>query len=219
MNYKVSMVIIVVFILVGFLSFYFSDKLNNIAQNDSNKISQSNEDIIISVDSTKETKEEEYSDAKTFIFDAFHGSTNISSNFQFLYPMNWQNDGQYFSPEKIEYYSLYNVKAPVFFDLIRADIFNDTELKYQIDQSKRKSKDSIVKISGVDFKKYDLIDYGSYGGESAGRVIIYIGPKIIIDAIPYFLVFHWEERPLTVNISGNHPEIFERMVLSLKFFE
>ena len=156
-------------------------------------------------------------DLKTFTFDSFHGSKNISDKFEFKYPANWYNDGQYFSPEEIQYYDLYSVKAPLYFDLILASIFNQTEFKYQIDSSKRKSPDLVGKLGGRDFIKYDLIDYGSYGGESAGRVIILVGPKITVDGSQYYLVFHWEEKPLTVNIKGNDPKIFEQIVSSLKF--
>ena len=159
------------------------------------------------------------SGTKTFVFDNFHGSKNISDKFSFQYPNNWHNEGQYFSPEKIEYYDLYSVKAPIYFDLIRADIFDQTEFKYQIDQSKRKSPDSHGVIDGKEFKRYDLVDYGSYGGESAGRVLIYVGPKISIDNKEYYLVFHWEERPLTAVISDNDSAIFEKLVLSLKFIK
>ena len=154
---------------------------------------------------------------KTFVFDNFHGSKNISDKFSFQYPTNWHNEGQYFSPEKIEYYDLYSVKAPFYFDLIRADIYDQTEFKNQINIDKRKSPDRGGKIDGKDFKRYDLIDYGSYGGESAGRVLIYVGPKISIDSKEYYLVFHWEEKPLTAVVSGSNPAIFEKAVLSLKF--
>ena len=156
---------------------------------------------------------------KTFIFDNFHGSSNISPKFQLEYPANWQNDGQYFSPQKIEYYDQYSVRAPFYFDLIRADIFDQTDFKYQIDTDKRKSPDTHGTINFKEFKRYDLIDYGSYGGDSSGRVIIYVGPTIVIDGLEYHLVFHWEERPLTSIISGNDPAIFEKVLQSLKFIK
>ena len=157
------------------------------------------------------------STVKTFIFDNYHSITDISSPFQFNYPSTIYNEGQYFSPQKIERYDLYSVKAPIYFDLVLASIFPQTELKYQIDTSKRKTPDKEGLIDGMNFKRYDLIDYGSYGGESAGHVIVYIGPQISISGIPYYLVFHWEEKPLTATIVGNDPEIFETMVHSLTF--
>ena len=130
---------------------------------------------------------------KTFVFDNFHGSKNISLKFQFQYPAFWNNEGQYFSPQKIDHYDLFSVRAPFYFDLIRADIFDQTEFKNQIDSDKRKSPDSHGKINDQPFKRYDLIDYGSYGGDSAGRVLIYVGPNMSIDGVDYILVFHWEE--------------------------
>lgn len=155
--------------------------------------------------------------ANTFVFDNFHGVTDITGKFRFTYPLNWNNEGQYFSPQKIEYYDQYSVKAPIYFDLILASIYDQTEFKYQIDQSRRKSPDSHGKIDGREFKKYDLIDYGSYGGDSAGRVIIYVGPKIIIAGKEYYLVFHWEEKPLADPLPGNDPAVFDKIVASLKF--
>jgi hypothetical protein len=206
-------------LLLGVISLFYYLRINN--RIIKNNLSQNS--ILIQDTVTNETDDktqvEEYSDAKSYVFDVFHGSKNISKKFKFLYPSSWQNDGQYFSPEKIEYYDLYSVKAPVYFDLIKVDIFDQTEFKYQIDKSKRRIKDSVVKIDGDDFKKYDLIDYGSYGGESAGRVIVYVGPKISVDSVSYYLVFHFEERPLTSTVPGNDPSIFEKIVLSLKFIE
>lgn len=156
---------------------------------------------------------------KTFIFDNFHGSTDISNKFQFQYPANWHNDGQYFSPQKIQYYSKFNVKAPIYFDLVLAEIFHLTELQYQIDNSKRREPDTIGQIGGREFKRYDLIDYGSYGGDSAGRVKIFIGPKIKIDGDDYYLIFHWEENPLAEYVIGNDISVFDSMLLTLKFFD
>lgn len=156
---------------------------------------------------------------KTFTFNDFHGFKKISNKFSFKYPATWNNNGQYFSPQRIEYYDLFSVRASFYFDLVLADIFDQTELKYQIDKSKRKSPDSIGKIDGMDFKRYDLIDYGSYGGSSAGNVVIYIGPKILIDNAYYYLVFHWEEKPLATAMTGNDVNIFNKIVLSLKFFQ
>lgn len=154
---------------------------------------------------------------KTFIFNNWHGSTDISDKFQFQYPADWYNEGQYFSPEKIRFYTKYEAKAAIWFDLVSANVFDYTELKYKIDQSKRKSPDTVGKIGGKTFKRYDLIDYGTYGGESAGRVKIFVGPKIKIDGHDYYLVFHWEERPLAEYMSGNSVEVFDNMLLTLQF--
>ena len=57
-----------------------------------------------------ENNSQESNDFKTFAFDNFHGSADISDKFQFQYPANWFNDGQYFSPHKIQYYNKFNVK-------------------------------------------------------------------------------------------------------------
>ncbi|MDO8626309.1 MAG: hypothetical protein Q7K39_02525 [Candidatus Magasanikbacteria bacterium] len=154
---------------------------------------------------------------KTFRFDNFHGSIDISDKFQFQYPANWYNDGQYFSPQKIRYYDLYSVKAPIYFDLILVDIFDQTEFKYQIDESERAKPDSIGRIDGRDFRRYDLIDYGTYGGESAGRVIIFVGPKITVDGDEYYLVFHWEEKPLAETMPGNDVKILGEIISTLRF--
>lgn len=155
---------------------------------------------------------------KTFVFDNFHGSTAISDKFKFQYPASWDNEGQYFSPQPIQFYNLFTVKAPIYFDLILADVFTQTELSFQIDTSQRRSPDTIGQIDGRDFKKYDLTDYGTYGGESAGRVKIFVGPKIKIGGRYYYLVFHWEEKPLAEEMSGNDLDVFDNMLLSLKFF-
>ena len=156
---------------------------------------------------------------KTFTFDNFHGSTDISDKFQFQYPADWFNESQYFSPQKIQYYTKYEVKVPIWFDLVLAEIFDFTELKYQIDNSKRRTADTVGKIDGREFKRYDLVDYGSYGVDSAGRVKIFVGPKITIDGANYILVFHWEEKPLAEYMQNNNIEVFNNMLLSLRFFK
>lgn len=165
-----------------------------------------------------ENSNQENKEFKTFTFENFHGSSDISDKFRFHYPASWHNKGQYFSPQPILFYNLFTVKAPIYFDLILADIFNQTELSFQIDVSKRKSPDTTGQIDGIDFKKYDLIDYGTYGGESAGRVKIFVGPKIEIDSRYYYLVFHWEEKPLAEYMPGNNIGVFDDMLLTLKFF-
>ena len=208
------LVIIIIFLLI-YIVFFKQTSTNK----ESSDMASSSSPIVAPILSDTRADIQENSGTKTFVFDNFHGSQNISLKFQFQYPSNWNNEGQYWSPEKIEYYDLYSVKAPMYFDLIRTDIFNQTEFKNQIDTDKRKSPDSHGKINYKEFKRYDLIDYGSYGGESAGRVIIYVGPEVIIDSLAYYLVFHWEEKPLTAVISGNDPAVFEKIVRSLKFLK
>ena len=75
------------------------------------------------------------------------------------------------------------------------------------------------KIDGRTFRRYDLTDYGTYGGESAGHVKIFVGPTIKIDGSDYVLVFHWEERPLAQYMPGNNIEVFDNILLSLKFLK
>lgn len=156
-------------------------------------------------------------DLKTFTFDTFHGSRDISDPFQFQYPSNWYRDGQFLSPQKVHWYDVYSAKAPIYFDLVSADVFDQTALKYQITTSKRRSPDTTGEIDGKEFKRYDLTDYGSYGGESAGHVKIFVGPTMRIDGSDYTLVFHWEEKPLSEYMGGNDISVFDNMMLSLKF--
>ena len=156
---------------------------------------------------------------KTFTFSTFHGSSDISDKFRFQYPANWYNNGQYFSPQKIQFYNMFTVKAPIYFDLVLVDVFHLTELQYQIDNSKKRVPDSIGQIDDKEFKRYDLIDYGSYGGDSAGRVKIFVGPKIKIDGQDYYLVFHWEEKPLAEYVFSNDIKVFDDILLTLKFFK
>ena len=157
------------------------------------------------------------SSTKTFIFDSFHGEKIEGGGFQFEYPANWNNNGQYFSPIPVKYYDLVSVDAPVYFDLISTLLFETSDIKYQISNDKRAAPDAVVKIDNKTFRKYDLIDYGSSGGESTGRVIIYLGPQVSFNGDDYYLVFRWEENPLTSYIPGNDPVIFEKIVSSLKF--
>lgn len=204
---------LIIFFLVGVIGFqFFTTKKTGTSQ-----IIETATTATTTQRRASQAKSTGYTDVATFVFDDFHGLENIDKKFKFFYPTNWNNDGQYFSPEKIEYYNLYNVKAPIYFDLMRVEIFEQTEFFYQIKNSKRKSPDEEVVVDNEKFKKYDLLDYGSYGGDSAGRVIIYVGPKIKIDGYDYYLVFRWEEKPLTLQILKNDPRTFEQIVESIKF--
>ena len=166
---------------------------------------------------TENTDGPDSSGTKTFVFDSFHGADLGNGVFTFQYPATWHNDGQYFSPIPIKYYDLVSVDAPVYFDLVSTLLFDTGDVKYQITNDKRAAPDTVVKIDGKTFNRYDLIDYGSSGGESTGRVIIYLGPKITFGGDSYYLVFRWEENPLTSYIPGNDPAAFEKMVSTVKF--
>ncbi|MFH1112046.1 MAG: hypothetical protein V1712_03170 [Patescibacteria group bacterium] len=137
--------------------------------------------------------------------------------FEFKYPANWYNDGQYFSPQKIEYYEIGSVNAPVYYTLLSINEFNSSNLKYEIANNKRNKPDSIIKIAGKDFKKYDLVDYGRYEGGSAGRVLIFLSPELSIGGVNYYLAFHWEEKPALKTIQNNDPTIFEKIISTLTF--
>lgn len=152
---------------------------------------------------------------KTFKFDNFHGE-NTGGGFSFDYPASWKNDGQYFSPVKIYHYDIVSTDAPMYYDLVAESLFDTSDLKYQLKQDKRRVPDSKVKLGGHEFQKYDLIDYNSTK-DSPDRVIVYVGPKITFNGESYYLVFHWEEKPLAITIPGNDPKIFESMIASLKF--
>src|SRR3989344_5612854 len=168
------------------------------------------EDFVTTDDKTAQISQNtQTGEYKTFVFDRWHGSTDISDKFQFQYPADWFNEGQYFSPQKIQFYTKYEAKAPIWFDLVLAEIFNYTELKYQIDESKRITADTVGQINGKEFRRYDLIDYGTYGGDSAGGGKKFVGPKIKIDGQEYVLVFHWEEKPLAEDMPDNNIEVFD----------
>lgn len=151
---------------------------------------------------------------RTFKFNSFHGQDLGGGGFEFEYPTNWRNDGQYFSPQKISYYDINSVDAPIYYDLISEDIVDTSDTKYQITHNKRFEKDSEVKVNGVTFKKYSLLDSQS---QDSDKVLIYIGPKITIFGSNYFLVFRWEEKPLGITITGNDVRVIGQMVGSIKF--
>lgn len=209
-----KIIIFLILTIIGLLSYIlFWNKKNPVE----NILTKSSGVSILQIASTSPKNEIDAQGNKTFVFNAFHGSSDISDKFSFKYPAVWNNDGYYFSPERIEYYDQNNVRAAFYFDLIQESIFPQSDIKYQIDNSKRKSPDMVGKLDGRDFKKYDLIDYGSYGGSSAGRVIIYLGPKIKIDGAMYYLVFHWEEMPFLSSIPANSSDVFEKVVSSIDF--
>lgn len=148
-------------------------------------------------------------DWKTYTDDQFKMS--------FKYPSNWTNEDRYFSPAAIKSLTIGTVNAPVYYEFVLASDFNSSSFKYEINNDKRKAADTITTIDGKNFQKYDLIDYGKYEGESAGRVLMYLIPISTSNGKSYYLVFHWEEMPALQTIAGNDPKIFEEIVSTLKF--
>lgn len=152
---------------------------------------------------------------KTYHFNNFHGENVFGGGFEFQYPANWYNNSQYFSPQKIKYYDIVSVDAPVYYDLVSKDLFDTSDIKYQLTNDKRNKPDTNIKIDGKNFMKYDLFDYNGEG--NSDRVIIYLGPQISFNGDSYYLAFRWEERPLAIDVPGNDPTTFEKIVGSLKF--
>ena len=151
-NILISLLIISVICLSGYVA-YLRGNSDNKSQSD---VSTTTPSTVVELNPTQNL--EINNSFRTFTFDEFHGSKNISDKFTFQYPSDWYNEGQYWSSQKIEYYDLYSVKASFYFDLILSSIFDQTEFKNQINVSKRKSPDSHGKIDGKEFKRYDLID-------------------------------------------------------------
>ncbi len=150
---------------------------------------------------------------KTFVFDNFHGQDLGSAGFELEYPISWNNNGQYFSSRKVTYYDISSTDAPMYYDLISEALIDSSDLKYQITSGKKNAPDSEVTIDGKVFKKYDFMD----SQIEDNRIIVYIGPKISIFGAGYYLVFRFEEKPLGIAYNGNDPELFEKIVKSLKF--
>src|SRR5437016_208119 len=119
----------IIILVICYFAFSKSNSNNNFASTPSSDIATSTEVQDAPVDN---------GEIKTFVFDNFHGSL-VSYKFQMTYPSYMNNDGQYFSPQKIEHYDLYSVTAPFYYDLILASIYDQTEFKNQIDSSKRNS--------------------------------------------------------------------------------
>lgn len=134
--------------------------------------------------------------------------------FQFRYPSDWQHQDTYLSPQPIVHYEIGSVNAPVYYKLIPVADFDSY---YSYATEKRVSADQVVSIGGYDFKRYDLVDSGTYEGESSGEVIIYVSPTLHLAGQDYHLLFHWEEKPALQVIPGNDPAIFDLIVKSLKF--
>ena len=195
-------------IFVGIGAFFLGSKFTS--QNQT-----LNTTVIKKVDSVStSTPKNEVTDVQTFKFSSFHGKDLNGVGFQFNYPSSWNNDGQYFSPQKITHYDINSVDAPVYYDLISESLVDTSDLKYQITKDKRYSPDSSIVIDGISFRKYDLLDYQD---TERNRVIIYVGPKINIFGESYILVFHFEEKPLGLTVTGNDVRVFDQMVESIRF--
>lgn len=170
---------------------------------------------------TKEEQKEETGDLrkngstfnKVFRFNSFHGQDLGGGGFEFEYPDSWKNDGQYFSPEKINHYDIVSVDAPVYYDLVSEAIIETSDLRHQITSYKKYQKEGKVMIDGKDFTVYYLLD----NLDKNNRIVVYVGPKINIFGVNHVLVFRWEQKPLGVDIKGNDLKVFEQMAESLIF--
>lgn len=152
---------------------------------------------------------------KIFEFNNFHGE-KITDGFRFSYPTTWFNNDQYFSPVKIKFYDISSPDAPVYFDLVSELIFDTSDIRYQIQEDKKRTPDIVTTIDRKTFRRFDLIDYRSKQ-DLPNRVIIFLSHNLKIAGGHYFIVFRWEERPLDVYIPNNDPKIFEEIVSTLKF--
>ena len=153
---------------------------------------------------------------------------NEEYGFEVKYPEEWILDGNNLSPQKIEYYEIGSNNAPINFGIYseEADIFLNNNsilsfgnIKYQMENSKRNISDSTMLIDNKIFKKYDLIDYGRYEGDSAGSVILLVSPELIIDDKKLYLVFEWQEFPGGKEIKSNNSEEFLNIFSTFKFIE
>lgn len=135
---------------------------------------------------------------------------------QFQYPQGWLNENNLLSPQPIVYYEIGSDNAPISYSIIAEDKLGDSGVMREASSDERYSPDSWVTISGSLFKKYDLIDRGSYEGESAGRVVIYLSPRLYLPEGRSYLSVRWEEKPGLQVVQGSNPEIFEEIVSTIK---
>lgn len=155
--------------------------------------------------------------------------TNAKYNYTLKYPQNWFFENGYLSPQTIESFEIGYNNAPIHFSLYTTDqalasastgapakpeILHFGKIDYQIKNAKRNNPDSTLTINGLDFKRYDLVDYGRYGGDSAGKVILLVGPKINNQDL--FMVFEWLELPAGQKLEANQAQTFLNIANTFK---
>ena len=111
-----TILIIIIIVLMGYIIFFKNQLGSNESSIASTTPNYQGETSVIGQNDNQNNQV--VGGVKTFVFDNFHGNPNVSLKFQFQYPASWYNEGQYFSPQKIDYYDQYSVKAPMYFDLI-----------------------------------------------------------------------------------------------------
>ena len=152
--------------------------------------------------------------------------TNEEYGFEFKYPKDWFINNNHLSPQPIEYYAIGSNNAPISFGIYakNKEIFLDSSeignfgfYEYQIKNSKRNNSDSTLDINGIIFQYYDLIDYGRYEGDSAGNVILLVGPPL--DNQDLFVVFEWQQFPVGKELKLNKSQDFINIISTFKFLD
>lgn len=141
--------------------------------------------------------------------------TNAKDGYEIKYPNGWFLENGLLSPQKIEYYEIGSNNAPISFGLYAEDRLG--KYNYQIKNSQRNNPDSSLIINGLTFKRYDLIDYRRYEGDTAGNVILLMGPKIKDQ--DRFIVFEWQQFPGGQTLKSNQPKDFIDIASTFKIIE
>jgi len=175
-------------------------------------------------------------DSSSNIFLAIVGSIKLEDasrqtysdenfNYSFSYPEDWNIDGNLLSYTEIKKYEIGSNNAPISFGAYSSDanvlskntkVLNFNKKQYYIDNAEKNEPDSVVLINGHQFYKYDLIDPGTYEGDSAGNVVILVSQDSISDTEDIKLVFTWEEFPGSTKLADNSKSDFMDVVSSIE---
>ncbi len=150
---------------------------------------------------------------------------NEEYGFEFKYPDNWFFEEGKISFQEIEIYEIGSDNAPIHFGIYTHNRKKASESDhiFYIEKDFRNNINSHYVINNIDlqvqinnslFEKYDLTDEkGQYEGDSAGNVIMMVGPQIKNEEL--FLIFKWEQNPGGKSIKGNDQDIFREIVYSI----
>jgi len=233
----ITLIIVIVVITAGIIGWKFAKKTPVSIQ--TTELPKTNEAKNITQSATEVTNQEQSKISKAEPATKLSETTKAANwltyknekyGFQFKYPKNWFLDKGRLSPQKIEEYEIGSDNAPVSFGVYtnnqnlflnspggpaNPEILDFGNYEFQIKESKRIAPDSSVEVNGIVFKRYDLVDYGRYEGDSAGNVILFVGPNLKNQDL--FVVFEWQQFPGGKTLKINNSQDFIDVVSTLRY--
>lgn len=146
-------------------------------------------------------------------------------------PNSWSMKPPYFSYTEIEYYNEeknWLNSAPMHvYDYVYSDdprlekniasVKLYDEFVSELEKAERKNPDAVINVGGVEFTKYDLVNFKENEGKDYGNVVVVMGPEINLrDARKVRFAIEWYENPAGKEDILNSKDKFLKIISTLE---